>query len=90
MPRARYVCILCKWINCFADKIRLLAEAKNFLLNESALNAFDLLKADLSNTALQSIDELLPLVIECDTSDIAVSATLNEGSGPAMYMSPTL
>ena len=79
-----------KWINCFADKIRPLAEATDFPLKESALNAFNLLKSDLSNATLQSIDESLPFVIECDASDIAVSATLNQGGRPVAFMSRTL
>ena len=79
-----------KWINCFADKIRPLAEAKDFPLNEDALNAFNLLKTDLSNAALQSIDKSLPFVIECDASDIAVSATLNQGGRPVAFVSRTL
>ena len=44
-----------KWINCFADKIRLLADAK-----------------------------------ECDASDVAISATLNQGGKPVAFMSRTL
>ena len=79
-----------KWINFLADEIRPLAEAKDFPLKESALNAFDLLKADLSNAALQSVNESLRFVIECDASDIAVLATLNQGGKPVAFMPRTL
>ena len=79
-----------KWINCFADKVRPLADAKEFPLSANSLNAFNLLKNELSNAALQSIDECLPFVVECDASDVAISATLNQGGRPVAFMSRTL
>ena len=45
-----------KWINCYTTKVRLLAEAKTFPLDGSALNAFFLLKSKLLESNLQSID----------------------------------
>ena len=53
-----------KWIDHFADKVRPLAEAKNFPLSGDALNSFKLLKSDLANVALHLIDELAPFVVE--------------------------
>ena len=47
-----------KWIFDFAGKVRLLADAKQFPLKRDALiNAFVLLKTELSNATLQSVDE---------------------------------
>ena len=79
-----------KWINCLADKVRPLADAKEFPLSANSLNAFNLLNNELSNAALQSIDECLPFVVECDASDVAISATLNQGGRPVVFMSMTL
>ena len=58
-----------KWIGHFADQVRPLAEAKNFPLSGNALNFFKLLKSELANVALHSIDELAPFVVECDVSE---------------------
>ena len=46
------------------------------------------LKSELRNSALQAIDESLPFVV--DASDVAVSATLNQGGRPVAFMSRTL
>jgi hypothetical protein len=48
------------------------------------------LKKELLNTTLQSIDENLPFVVECDASEVAISAILNQGGRPVAYMSRTL
>ena len=79
-----------KWINCFAAKVRPLAEAKTFLLDCSALDAFVLLKFELPESSLQSIDKPLSFVIECDASDVAIFASLNQGDRPLAFMSRTL
>ena len=78
-----------KWINCFADKIRPLADVKSFPLNAKALEAFNVLKSNLENATLKSIDESKPFVVECNASDFAVSATLNQGGRPVAFMSRT-
>jgi len=54
-----------KWIEHFVDKVRPLAEATNFPLSGDALNSFKLLKSELANVVLHSIDELAPFVVEC-------------------------
>ena len=79
-----------KWISSFADKVRPLAKCKIFPLTDSALKSFELLKTELARATLRSIDESLPFTVECDTSDIAVSATLNQGDRPVAFMSRTL
>ena len=79
-----------KWIFDFAEKIRPLADAKQFPLKRDALNAFVLLKTELSNATLQPVDERLPFAVECDASDRAISATLNQGGRPVAFMSRTL
>ena len=79
-----------KWIDHFADKVRPLAETKTFPLSGDALNSFTLLKSELANVALHSIDELAPFVVDCDASDVAVSATLKQRGSPVAFMSRTL
>ena len=80
-----------KWIFDFAEKKkRPLADAKHFPLKCDALNAFVLLKTELSNATLQSVDERLPFVVECDASNRAISATLNQGGRSVAFMSRSL
>ena len=39
---------------------------------------------------MQSIDESLPFTVECDASEVAVSATLNQNDRPVAFMSRSL
>ena len=79
-----------KWISSFADKVQPLAECKSFPVTDSSLKSFELFKTELAKAALRSVDESLPFTVECDASDIAVSATLNQGGRPVAFMSRTL
>ena len=45
---------------------------------------------ELAKAALRSVDESLPFTVECNASDLAVSATLNQGGHPVVFMSQTL
>ena len=73
-----------------SDKVRPLAETKTFPLSGDALNSFTLLKSELANVALHSIDKLAPFVVECDASDVAGSATVNQRGHPVAFLSRTL
>ena len=79
-----------KWISSFGDKVPPRAECKIFPLTDSALKFFELLKTELARATLQSIVKSLPFTVECDASDLAASATLNQGGRPTAFMSPTL
>ncbi|XP_065679006.1 uncharacterized protein LOC136093720 [Hydra vulgaris] len=79
-----------KWIPSFANKVRPLINVKSFPISSEALEAFQFLKRELHAATLSSIDESLPFVVECDASDVAVSATLNQNGRPVAFMSRTL
>lgn len=52
-----------KWIQDLSDKIQPLATAKEFPLDDKALDAFNLLERELEETTLHSVDENLPLAL---------------------------
>ena len=78
------------WINNFSDKIHILNNVTKFPLNETQKNVFEDLKLELASTAMQPIDENIPFVVETDTSDFAISATLNQDGRPVAFHSCTL
>ncbi|XP_076803121.1 uncharacterized protein LOC143447076 [Clavelina lepadiformis] len=63
---------------------------QSFPLSEDAEQAFHQLLTELATTSLQSIDETTPFVVECDASDVAISASLNQGGRPVAFMSRML
>ena len=66
-----------------------LANAKVFPISKD-IKAFQLLKQELESAALHSIDESKAFVVECDASEVAVCAILNQGGRPVVFMSRTL
>ncbi|XP_064081956.1 uncharacterized protein LOC135198315 [Macrobrachium nipponense] len=79
-----------KWIQNFSAKIQPLARVKKFPLNEEALHVFELIKQELEGATLHSVDENVPFEFECDASEVAVSAVLNQSGRPVAFMSRTL
>ena len=79
-----------KWISNFSDKVQPLMSAASFLLNASALTAFNYLKNELEKAALHSIDESSPFVVEYDASEVAASIMLNQSGQSVVLMSRTL
>ena len=79
-----------KWIKEFSEKIKRLKEAKSLPLNDSQINDFQKLKKEIARAALRSIDKNMPFVVECDASDVAILATLNQEGRPVAFMSRTL
>ena len=79
-----------KWIPNFSDKIQPLQNVESFPLTPQAHKVFGELKKELLKAMLYSIDENKPFVVECDASDVAISATLNQDGRPVAFMSRTL
>ena len=79
-----------KWIPKFSDYIQPLLKVETFPLSENAINSFEEMKTKLKEASLQRIDENISFVVECDASDFAVSAVLNQGGRPVAFMSRTL
>ena len=79
-----------KWIPDYSDKITALTNANVFPLSPTPLAAFNTLKKELERASLKPIDESHPFVVECDASQVAVSATINQDRRPVAFMSITL
>ena len=79
-----------KWIPKFSDKIAPLVSNKHFPLSSAAEEAFQKLKLEIEQSVVQSIDESLPFELECDASDLAIAAVLNQGGRPVAFFSRTL
>ena len=76
-----------KRIHQFSDKIQRLRQVTKFPLNEAALTDFNTLKKEIEKDTLRSTDENLPFTVECDASNVAVSATPNQRGCPVAFMS---
>ena len=63
---------------------------KTFPLGTAPLTAYNLIKRELEKASFPSIDESCPFVGECDTSEVAISAILNQGGRSVAFMSRTL
>jgi len=65
-----------QWIFKYSDKIKPLIQNVSFPLDGDALKSLETLKKDLINVSLGVINEDEPFVVETDSSDVAVSATI--------------
>ena len=76
-----------KWIFQFSDKIQSLKHSTKFPLDQTVLKNFEALKKEIAKPTLLSIDKTVPFVVECDASDVAISASLNQNGRPIAFMS---
>ena len=67
-----------------------MADTTSFPLDKEALASFSALKDELARVALSPIDKDIPFVVECDASNVAISASLNQKGRPVAFMSKTL
>ena len=58
-------------------------------MTQDQLQDFETIKEDTATATFLSIDEELPFVVECDASDVAVSATLKQFGRPVAFISRT-
>jgi len=80
-----------QWIKNYSGKVKpLTIKSVAFPLSHDALAAFERLRSELLNTCLGCIDEREPFTVECDASDFAIAATLNQNGKPVAFMSRTL
>ena len=81
-----------KWIHNFSQKIRPLIQANlasSFPLPDDARTAFHALLDELGTACLTCIKEGIPFVVECDASEYALGATLNQSGQPVSFHSRT-
>lgn len=79
-----------KWIPKFSNIMQPLIKNKTFPWNATNIKAFKTLWKQLENATLQNIDENVPFIVECDASDVATAATLNQRVRSEAFMSHTL
>ena len=80
-----------RWIRNYSSKIKPLIPEKIILpLNDKPMKAFNTLRQDLLNACLGCINDKEPFMVECDASNFAIAAVLNQGGRPVAFMPRTL
>ena len=80
-----------RWIKDYSAKIKPLTEARvSFPLTPKAESSFESLRGELLQASLGCIDAHEPFTVECDASDFAIAAVLNQNGRPVAFMSRTL
>ena len=79
-----------RWIKDYSSKIKLLIPENTSLpLSSKAVEVFESLRKDLLNACLGNIDDKEPFTVECDASNFAIAAVLNQNGRPVAFMSRT-
>ena len=81
-----------KWVPDFSSKIRPLVKsntASSFPLSDEATESFNTVRRNLADACVSCIRDNVPFVLECDASDFALAATLNQGGQPVAFHSRT-
>jgi len=79
-----------KWFHNFSKKVGPLLHCNAFPHSNEAVIAFKMLKNDLCNASVGSIQDGVPFEVETDASDFALAAVLSQDSRPVAFMSRTL
>ena len=79
-----------KFIKNFSDKIYPLNHNETFPIPPLVLNSFQILKDDLKNAMLVTVDYNGEFEVETDASDYCIAATLNQQGPPVAFFSRTL
>ena len=79
-----------RWIDKFSDRIQPLIGDPDFPLSEDCKNAFEEIKLSIVNASVVNPSDSEILVLETDASDLALSASLNQGGKPVAFFSRTL
>ena len=79
-----------KWVPNFSEKIRPLVKTTTFPVSQDAAKAMETMKEDIKASVVTCIDESIPFQVECDASDHALAATLNQQGRPVAFFSRTL
>ena len=79
-----------RWIEDFSNKMALLIAPDSFPLSEEVVERFEMLRNCLLSACLHCISNDQPFTVECDASDQAIGATLNQNGRPVAFMPRTL
>ncbi|XP_072389424.1 uncharacterized protein [Diabrotica undecimpunctata] len=79
-----------KFIPQFSEKIQKLVTCNTFPLIEQAAEAFQILKSEIISSAVTTIDDKIPFIVESDASDFCIAASLSQGGRPVAFFSRTL
>jgi len=79
-----------KWVPKFSDKIQSLINTKDFPLDPKTRKDFEILKGEIGNAVITTINDDSRLTVETDASDFALAATLSQEGRPVAFFSRTL
>lgn len=79
-----------RWIPNFSYKISPLAHCHSFPISKEASESLKVLKQDVANAVVKSVDNSKMFVVETDASDFAIAATLSQDGKPVAFFSRTL
>ena len=74
-----------KRVHQFSEKAHPLSKATELPLNSDCLDAFNVLKEEIAQAVVSSIDESVPFVVETDASDHAIAASRNQIGRPVAF-----
>lgn len=79
-----------RWVEQYSDRVNPLVSDPEFPLSQRCRDAFQDIKTQIANSCVICPNTTETLVLESDASDIALSASLNQGGKPVAFFSRTL